>query len=351
MFRRWRYYHKRSLVLAVVFLGFIVLFIKANSTTKDTTGPPELDSEDPDQPNAIPHPGARHKGVELREFPPSRVMDCVTKQTLRKTPSFQGVNIGDVGEEVFQVTETDDHREQMFQDIFDQRVWNIGLNKDKGYGEIQASGLCSTIYNTRETVRMLDSLFRLLKHKLEKQKLRILDVPCGDMVWMNEFLRNRTDIEHYTGIDIVPKLIRNHHVRYANQTNWTFDVHDIVQEPFAGTFDVIITRLMTQHLTNGDTIRALNHLSQSGAQFLFITDYESIDYNSDIKPTRLDRYRRQNLQLAPFYLRPPICTTRDSRVAGWMSLWRLPLVLVDTCRQSYQVRSVRRLGMKHYHCL
>ena len=221
------------------------------------------------------------------------------------------------------------------------------------YEDVQSSGLASSHYNTRPTVRILDSVFTFLRHTLKLRRLRILDLPCGDMVWMNEFLRNRTDVAHYTGLDIVPELIAKHRVRYADQPTWHFGVHDVVKAPYPGRFDLVICRLLTQHLTNADTLRALRNLANgSGARFLLITDYgQAGKKNVDIVNwRRLDRYRRQNLQVEPFHLQPPICSSRDSRVAGWLSLWRLPLYAVERCQGGGPVRKTRRKGQQFFHC-
>ena len=52
----------------------------------------------------------------------------------------------------------------------------------------------------------LDCVINDIKYTLNQKVLRVLDVPCADLRWMNVFLRNRTDIE-YTGMDIVHLIL------------------------------------------------------------------------------------------------------------------------------------------------
>jgi len=61
----------------------------------------------------------------------------------------------------------------------------------------------STEYFAVEAMAGLHSIITALKAKLGLDRIRLLDIPCGDMVWMSRFLDARDDI-NYTGIDIVP---------------------------------------------------------------------------------------------------------------------------------------------------
>ena len=94
---------------------------------------------------------------------------------------------------------------------------------------------------------------------------------------MSVFLSNRTDVE-YTGMDIVPDIIEHHTKTYSDQP-WTFRVHDIVAEPLADSYDLIFSRAMTQHLTNADTLRVIQHFSESGSHFAMMTTYPSTSHN------------------------------------------------------------------------
>jgi 2-polyprenyl-3-methyl-5-hydroxy-6-metoxy-1,4-benzoquinol methylase len=153
------------------------------------------------------------------------------------------------------VHEDDAHRQEAFVDIFRNRLWVIGMpNPDN----ISVSGPGSTLEATVVIRTTLNHIIRDIKSTLNKKVVRILDIPCGDMGWMSVFLKDRSDID-YTGMDIVPDLIRNHKHKYADRLNWQFAVHDIVANPLSAPYDLIFSRDMTQHLTSGDTMRVLYH--------------------------------------------------------------------------------------------
>jgi cyclopropane fatty-acyl-phospholipid synthase-like methyltransferase len=176
----------------------------------------------------------------------------------------------------------------------------------------------------------LDSVINNIKLALNKQTLRMLDIPCGDMVWMSVFLANRPDIV-YTGMDIVPDLIRRHTQKYAERLNWQFELHDIVAEPLSASYDLIFSRDMTQHLTTGDTLRVLNHFSISGSAFAMLTTYPTSNNSKELDLTnKIDsmRYFEQNLESPPYSLIHPMCvrTSIAEQVAiEYTALWQLPL--------------------------
>ena len=157
----------------------------------------------------------------------------------------------------------------------------------------------------------------------------MFDVPFGDLRWMSVFLRNRTDIE-YTGMDIVPDIIEHHKKTYSDQP-WTFRVHDIVAEPRPASYDLVFSRDMTQHLTNGDTLRVLHHISTSGSHFTMFTTYPE-GWSAPLAKTELNIYKRgrarpQDLERPPYRLTPPICVGQEKKKGHkeYSALWRLPM--------------------------
>jgi len=164
-------------------------------------------------------------------------------------------------------------------------------------------------------------------------KVRVLDVPCGDVQYMSRFLEGRDDII-YTGIDIVPDLIEHHRKTYADRP-WTFRTADIVTDSTSvNNFDVIISRMMMQHLQNADVFNVLKKLSSETRHpsFLFATTYSSYPTNIELNTNVRGRARYQNLELEPFRLEPPICLLLDgpyrARKGHYMGLWRLPLMTI-----------------------
>ena len=95
--------------------------------------------------------------------------------------------------------------EASFAEIYDKGIWS----KDT------KSGPGSLIVNTVETTGILHTVINYLKTLLNKEKIKMLDIPCGDMTWMSRFLASRDDVI-YTGMDIVPALIEKHKQTFKN---------------------------------------------------------------------------------------------------------------------------------------
>ena len=107
--------------------------------------------------------------------------------------------------------------EESFAEIYEKGIW----------GKAVRSGGGSAFEFTSEIVGILHTVINHLKRTLNKDKITILDIPCGDMTWMSRFLISRDDIT-YTGIDIVPTLIEKHKKTFEN-TPHTFINANIVK--------------------------------------------------------------------------------------------------------------------------
>lgn len=184
-----------------------------------------------------------------------------------------------------------------------------------------------------------------LKQYLGVERIRLLDVPCGDMQWMSRFLQTRTDV-NYTGMDIVSDVIK-HHLKKFSSRPWKFLNVDIVSEPvdFAD-YDLIMTRMMMQHLTYGDVIRILQKFSnitrpRHRPVFLLATTFSYTPGNRKLNVNNAGRFEQLNLEIEPFRLMTPVCLFRDGppRSVHFMGLWRLPLKVIaeSSCRKPVAV--------------
>lgn len=198
---------------------------------------------------------------------------------------------------------------------------------------------------TQETMATLHSVINQLKRLLGVQRIRLLDVPCGDMAWMSRFLKTRDDVD-YTGVDIVPDIIRHHQQNFA-RFGWRFFEWDIVRDGLEfsnASFDLILCRTLYQHLYAADILRTLAHLSSAPFKyrqhvFLLTTSFSKHPRNEELEITgdNPGRFRRVNLELPPISLVPPLCLARDgppdAREAWvlFLGLWELPLQRVPHC--------------------
>ncbi len=168
---------------------------------------------------------------------------------------------------------------------------------------------------------------------------RFLDVPCGDFQWMGYFLSSRNDVE-YTGVDVVPELIENHKKKFANRTDWRFIHTDILVNPLQESFDLILCRMLLQHLVSADIFKMLNRFSASNSSFFLATTFSETGTNKDLLETNFDhgRFRPVNLEIPPYSLVSPVCMTRDGPMTQgnnhYVGLWKLPLKRIKDCSKA-----------------
>ena len=265
------------------------------------------------------------------------ITSCKTGEILWETATPQGSPIQELSGQVVakKNNETDVHRIRSFSLVFARKGWGGGPED----GELHASGPGSTVNRTLEQMISLHSVILELKEKLNKSRISILDVPCGDMAWMHRFLENRDDIE-YTGMDIVPALIQHHQKRFKKHP-WKFIQQDIVAKPLEKSYDLIHNRHMLFHLVDRDILKALKHLSDSGSSYLITSSHGTTNFNSDLNSNGpLARFRLLNLELPPYTLVPPLCYWRDAGEVLSL-LYKLPLRRFDKCGEKAKQRKVR----------
>ena len=102
----------------------------------------------------------------------------------------------------------------------------------------------------------------------------VLDSSCGDMTWMPSFLTSRSDVV-YTGYDIVEANINNHREKFRD-TDWKFEVHDIVTDPIDYSYDLIISRHTTMHLQINNVLKVIRNFVNSSSKFLLTTSFPNV---------------------------------------------------------------------------
>jgi len=213
------------------------------------------------------------------------------------------------------------------------------------------TGPGSTLNFAQETILVLSALIDEFKHHHGVDRVRLLDVPCGDMLWMSRFLKTRDDID-YTGVDIVPDLINSHRKSFATHSTWKFVLTDVVlggKELFESksAFDLILCRQMLQHLYHVDILRVLINLSSLASLsplpvYLLTTSFSGAQFNADLTDTSAYRFRYLNLEVPPLSLEPPLCVARDGLPESphLLGLWRLPLRQVANCQTAVPLQAV-----------
>jgi hypothetical protein len=203
-------------------------------------------------------------------------------------------------------SEKSETRKQAFTSVYDQGYW--GSDNLSGFGSsLEATGV------TREIV---------LKIIRDYEIKSVVDVACGDFVWMPLVLNELMDSVKFTGCDIVDSLLDQHRENYPQYNFQSLDF--VVGKIPAG--ELIVCREALQHLPIRDIQTALRNFSNSGSKYLLATTHLrrfGIRNRRDIQPGRC---RDRNLMIAPFNLPNPLVIyweqfdTKDK----FIGLWKLP---------------------------
>jgi SAM-dependent methyltransferase len=132
----------------------------------------------------------------------------------------------------------------------------------------------------------------------------ILDMPCGDFLWLNEIIKEKKI--NYLGIDIVDELIVENRKNYQN-TNTFFECYDIINYIPSKQFDLILIRDLFIHLKNSDIHKIIDNLKK--------IDFKYVALNSSNNKINIDgtigQHRKVNLLIEPFNLKKPSLVIND----------------------------------------
>jgi hypothetical protein len=214
---------------------------------------------------------------------------------------------------------------ERFSAIYQNRVW---LN-DRPSGSL--SGLGSEWANTDRVREQLQPLLT----ELNTQTL--LDVGCGDFLWMKEI---NLDCQ-YIGVDIVRDVIEANASLYGSARR-SFQVLDATCDPLPPA-DTVLCRDVIFHLSFRDIWRLVENVRDSGASFLIATTDNALRLNADIIS---GDFRQRNLRKAPFYFPTPVLSIPDNGVvpdrvlAAW-GVSELPQKRSDTGGASFEHTPVK----------
>ena len=183
-------------------------------------------------------------------------------------------------------------------------------------GNQSVSGIGSDPEQTRTIQEALPKVFEQYDIK------SMLDLPCGDFNWMQNVTPH---LEHYTGTDIVPELVKKNQQRFADSRH-TFLELDILSDA-PPTADLLFCRDLLVHFSFEDITKALENINKSDIPYLMTTTFTQCRENQDI--TTGD-WRIINLQQPPFSLPDPLelineqCTEGQGTYADKsLGLWEI----------------------------
>ena len=168
-----------------------------------------------------------------------------------------------------------------------QNYFKLDLQKSR-------SGPGSNLNYTSDMSRELEKFFA------EKNIKTILDIGCGDFIWMNLLLNKYYNYDKYLGLDIVDELIKNNNLKYSND-KISFKTFDLVKDEIPKGFDIILIRDVFIHLKNEQIVNFLNLLKNLDIKFFGVTSTPSLKKNNELKT--IGRYRDINIEIEPFNLK------------------------------------------------
>ncbi|MFO7445840.1 MAG: hypothetical protein R6W90_05705 [Ignavibacteriaceae bacterium] len=180
------------------------------------------------------------------------------------------------------------HHRVIFEKIYKTNSWMDDESR---------SGSGSNLENTLNIRRELPLLVKGLNIK------SLVDIPCGDFYWMQKV---NTDVNSYTGADIVPELINNNQKLYGNEKR-KFILLDLTEDNLPAA-DLILCRDCLPHLSFKNIFSAIDRIKKSGSGYLLTSTYINRELNRDIE-TGL--FRPLNLQLPPFNFPEPLKLIED----------------------------------------
>jgi hypothetical protein len=143
---------------------------------------------------------------------------------------------------------------------------------------------------------------------IEKYAIRsMLDVPCGDYIWMKTIEKTC----NYIGGDIVVDMIENNQKLYASDSV-QFRQIDITKDTLPAV-DLIFCKDCLQHLSYANIHKALRNFKNSGSKYLLVTSYPKTWINHDIVD---GDYRALNLRRPPFHLPKSILKVKELHGLG-----------------------------------
>ncbi len=200
-------------------------------------------------------------------------------------------------------------RKTVFTSIYKSKHWAQHGDLPDEY--ISVSGHGSNI-NTEQSNNLISSLVEFInKNNINS----ILDMPCGDFLWMNKLLK-QVEIRNYLGLDIVEDIINQNIKLYENE-NISFKACDIVDYETSEDFDLVLMRDFFIHTNNEDIKRILINIKKMNIKYFAFENY-NISKNVDVIP---GKHRKINLKLHPFNLMEPFHSFKDYEIDKFIYIY------------------------------
>ena len=236
---------------------------------------------------------------------------------------------------------TTNERRKFFDQVYTGSVWSFpDWQHASSPGSGVKSGFGSTLHQTTNIRPYLDSVIANCEIG------SVVDIPCGDMNWMVH-VKKLPEINYFGG-DVSSVVIKEHEVTFAENTQMSFGLVDIIDEDlleiesirnmFAADDDdnnnnnnnnkniMIFVRHLQFHLNVDENMKILKNLSElqnktTKQVFVMLSTY--LRGNGNEGEYLLASGHKINLFGYPFCVRDPISLVSDGDNDLFMGLWEL----------------------------
>ena len=181
-------------------------------------------------------------------------------------------------------------RKSTFKYIYLSSHWQYNFKIDKNRS---LSGPGSNLDYTESLT------YELLNFFQENSVRKILDIGCGDFIWMNLLLEKYDEYNVYLGLDIVDELIKKNNEKFSSNKT-SFKSFDLVEDNIPEGFDIVLVRDVFIHLKNHQILSFLDKLKKTNIKYLGVTTTPGLKKNNDLKTE--GRFRYINLEIKPYNL-------------------------------------------------
>ena len=202
-------------------------------------------------------------------------------------------------------------RKIVFTSIYKSNHWVQG-DKVLDSSKISVSGHGSNI-DTEQFFNLKKNILRFIQ---DYEIKTLLDMPCGDFLWMNELLKNK-EID-YLGVDIVDELINENLIKYGN-VNINFLSGDVVNFYTKKEFDLVFIRDLFIHIDNSSIIKIIENIKKMNIKYLGFTNYNNKINNNVI----IGKHRKINMLIEPFNLQEPMFKFQDFEKDKFMFFYKI----------------------------
>lgn len=175
--------------------------------------------------------------------------------------------------------------QERFERIYSTNLWSDPESR---------SGVGSTLDSTAVLRAELPKLLRLLDARV------LLDVPCGDFLWMK-----RVDLSGigYIGGDIVPSIIEENQRLHTTESR-SFMHLDLTRDKLPDA-DVLLCRDCLVHLSYANIRAVFANIARSNIRYVLMTSFPGRGGNYDVAD---GDWRALDFQAPPFSLPEPRLT-------------------------------------------